>query len=80
MYKRDLAKEYREHGGTPEQIKRRSARNKARRQAIKEGRVRKGDGKEIDHKNFNPLDNRKSNLRVISKKANRTKQPKRGKG
>jgi hypothetical protein len=77
-YKRDLAKEYREHGSTPEQKKRRAARNAARNAAIKAGKVKKGDGKEIDHKNFNALDNRPSNLRVVDKKTNRTKQPKRG--
>ena len=77
MYKRNLAKEYRDHGGTEEQKKRRAGRNKARREAIKAGKVKKGDGKEIDHKNYNPLDNRPSNLRVVSKKVNRTKQPKR---
>lgn len=76
-YQRDLKKEYREHGGTEEQKKRRAGRNKARREAIKAGKVKKGDGKEIDHKNYNPLDNRPSNLRVVSKKVNRTKQPKR---
>lgn len=76
-YKRDLKKEYEEHGSLPEQKKRRAARNAARNAAIKSGKVRKGDGKEIDHKNFNALDNRPSNLRVVSKKVNRTKQPKR---
>lgn len=77
MYKRDLAKEYREHGGTEEQKKRRASRNKARREAIKAGKVKKGDGKHVDHKNFNPLDNRPSNLRVVSKKTNQKRQPKR---
>lgn len=76
-YKRDLAKEYRDHGGTEEQKKRRAGRNKARREAIKAGKVKKGDGREIDHINYNPRDNRPSNLRVVSKKVNRTKQPKR---
>lgn len=76
-YQRDYKKEYKEHGGTAEQKKRRAARNAARNAAIKSGKVKKGDGKEIDHKNFNALDNRPSNLRVVSKKANRTKQPKR---
>lgn len=76
-YKRDYKREYREHGGTPEQKKRRAARNAARNAAIKAGKVKKGDGKEIDHKNFNALDNRPSNLRVVDKKTNRTKQPKR---
>lgn len=77
MYKRNLAKEYRDHGGTEEQKKRRAGRNKARREAIKAGKVKKGDGREIDHINYNPRDNRPSNLRVVSKKVNRTKQPKR---
>lgn len=76
-YKRDFAKEYRDHGGTEEQKKRRAGRNKARREAIKAGKVKKGDGREIDHKNYNPLDNRPSNLRVVSKKVNRSKQPRR---
>lgn len=76
-YKRDLAKEYREHGGTEEQKKRRAGRNKARREAIKAGKVKKGDGQEIDHINYNPRDNRPSNLRVVSKKVNRSKQPRR---
>lgn len=77
MYKRNLAKEYREHGSTPEQKKRRAARNAARNAAIKAGKVKKGDGREIDHKDFNPLNNSPSNLRIVDKKTNRTKQPKR---
>lgn len=79
-YKRDYQqrKEYREHGSLPEQKKRRAARNAARNAAIKSGRVKKGDGKEIDHKDYNPRNNSPSNLRVVSKKVNRTKQPKRG--
>ena len=43
----------------------------------KAGRVKKGDGKEIDHKNFNPRDNSSGNLRVVAKTTNRKKQPKR---
>lgn len=76
-YVRNYQKEYREHGGTPEQKKRRAARNAARNAAIKAGKVRKGDGREIDHIDHNPLNNSPSNLRVVSKKTNRTKQPKR---
>jgi hypothetical protein len=74
---RDYAKEYREHGGTPEQKKRRAARNKARRYMEKNGRVRKGDGKEVDHKDYNPENNSPGNLRVVDKTTNREKQPKR---
>jgi hypothetical protein len=76
-YKRDYKKEYREHGSLPEQKKRRASRNAARNAAIKAGKVKRGDGKEVDHKNHNALDNRASNLRVVDKKINRTKQPKR---
>lgn len=35
---------------SPEAKKRRAARNKARRQMEKAGKVKKGDGKHIDHK------------------------------
>lgn len=45
----------------------------ARRKANASGRTHKGDGKDIDHKNSNPLDNRASNLRVVSRKTNRGK-------
>lgn len=55
------------------QKKRRAARNKARRQAEKDGRVRKGDGKDVHHKK--PLSkggsNKKSNTQVTSKSKNR---------
>lgn len=76
-YKRDYEKEYKEHGGTEEQKKRRAARNKARRFMERNGRAHKGDGKEVDHKDFNPENNSPSNLRVVSEKTNREKQPKR---
>ncbi len=61
---------------SPEQIKRRVARNRARRQAIKEGRVKKGDGKELDHVGYHPrgsLDKVKTVVR--SRSANRRRQP-----
>lgn len=56
---------------SPEQIKRRASRNRARREAIKRYGKSALKGKDVDHKNQNPLDNRKSNLRVESKKKNR---------
>lgn len=56
---------------SPEQIQRRASRNRARRVLI----ARRGrsalKGKDVDHRNQNPLDNRASNLRVESKKKNR---------
>jgi hypothetical protein len=73
-YERDYDKEYRDYGGTPEQIKRRSSRNKARRFMEKKGRVHKGDGKEVDHKNHDATDNSPDNLRVRDKSANRRDQ------
>lgn len=75
---RDYKKEYRESHGTPKGIADRTARVLARRKLEKEGRVKKGDNKEVDHKDMNPRNNSSSNLRVVSKKTNRSKQPKRG--
>ena len=71
---RDYRKEYDDYHASPEQKKRRAARNRARREAMKEGKVRKGDGKEVDHINSNPLDNRDSNKRVTSRHFNRVNQ------
>ena len=47
-----------------------ASRNRARRKLEKAGKVRKGDGKHVDHKNRNANDNSSSNLRVTSKKFN----------
>lgn len=55
----------------------RAARNRARAKAMKAGKVHKGDGKEVDHINYNPRDNSPSNVRIVSRKTNREKQPKR---
>ena len=70
---RDYKKEYADFHGKPAQKKERAHRNAARRELTKEGRVRKGDGMEVDHQNSNPMDNRKSNLKVMSRHANRVK-------
>lgn len=52
----------------------RASRNSARRSALKSGRVHKGDGKEVDHRDSNPKNNSSSNLRVVSRKTNRGKK------
>ncbi len=52
----------------------RASRNSARRSAIRSGRVSKGDGKDIDHKDSNPRHNSASNLRVVSRATNRGKK------
>jgi hypothetical protein len=74
---RDYKREYALYGGKPEQIKRRALRNAARRMLMKEGRVRKGDGKDVDHitkSRTGPLNNSRSNLRVMSASANRSRK------
>jgi hypothetical protein len=70
---RDYKKEYREYHGNPEQRKNRSMRNKARRLMIKKGKVRKGDGMEVDHHDGNPRNNHPNNLRIMPRTANRKK-------
>lgn len=52
----------------------RAARNTNRKKAEKQGKVRKGDGKHIDHKDGNPRNNGRKNLRVVSARRNRKKQ------
>ena len=73
-YKRDYRAEYDRYHASPEQKKKRASRNAARAAMEKAGKVRKGDGKDVDHKNSNPRDNSKGNLRVQSKSANRSFQ------
>jgi len=57
---------------TVEQKKKRASRNAARNKMIKAGKARKGDGKDVDHKDGNPKNNNKENLRMQTKKANRS--------
>lgn len=66
--------EYKKYHSSDKMKKERALRNKNRREALREGRVVKGDGKHIDHKDGNPKNNSKGNLRVISGKTNRKKQ------
>ena len=65
---RDYKKEYANYHSSPEQIKRRAKRNEARR-ILKN---RKGiKGKDVHHKDNNPMNNDKSNLSIVSQNFNR---------
>lgn len=70
---RDYKKEYAKYHGTDEYKKDRASRNHVRRLMIREGKAKKHDGKDVDHKNGNPRDNRRSNLRIVPKSVNRAK-------
>jgi hypothetical protein len=72
--KRDYRKEYDNYQGSSEQKKNRAKRNKVNRLMKKLGRIRKGDGKDVDHKDGNPKNNSMKNLRVVSKSHNRSKK------
>lgn len=75
---RNYRKEYDDYQGTSEQKKRRADRNRARRIALREGRVHKGDSKEVDHLGSHRTGRLKRvSTRVVSKHANRIRQPKR---
>ena len=76
-YKNKADRKYKqsaEYEDTPEQIKNRESRNKARADLAKTGKVTKGDGKDVDH--IKPLSkggaNTAGNLRFKSASANRS--------
>jgi len=69
---RDYKKEYKNYQGKPEQKKRRAMRNKVRRMLTKAGKVKKGDGKDVHHKDGNPMNSKKSNLKVVRRSKNRS--------
>ena len=71
---RPYKKEYETYQGKPDQIKKRAKRNAARAELMKEGKVSKGDGKDVDH--VKPLSkggtSTRGNLKVKSASANRS--------
>jgi hypothetical protein len=69
---RNYKKEYSNYQGTSAQKKNRASRNAARRTLTKTGAVKKGDGKDVNHRNGNPRDNSRKNLSVTTKRANRS--------
>ncbi len=72
--KRDYKKEVAKYTSKPSVVKKRTEQNAARREMQKEGLVKKGDGKDVDHKT--PLSkggtNSRSNLRVVPASENRS--------
>tara|TARA_R110001592_G_scaffold70006_4_gene214676 strand:+ start:528 stop:749 length:222 start_codon:yes stop_codon:yes gene_type:complete len=71
---RDYKKEYREYHSKPKQKKRRAGRNAARRIMELVGRVKKGDGKDVHHKDGNTKNNSRKNLKVESASKNRSRK------
>jgi len=71
---RNYKREYEQYQGTEVQKKRRAERNAARNALMKKGVVKKGDGKDVDHKV--PLSkggiNKPSNWRVQTAGNNRS--------
>lgn len=72
---RNYAKETK-YEDSPAQVKRRESRNAARRKAERDGRVHKGDGKELDHQGYHRTGTlRNVPVRVTTRHANRIRQP-----
>lgn len=70
---RDYAKEYREYQGTEAQKKNRAQRNKARRAAMRAGKVSKGDGKDVAHvKAFDKGGSNGDGVRIEPRSKNRS--------
>jgi hypothetical protein len=69
---RNYRKEYDDYHARPDQKKKRANRNAARRKLAKQGRVRKGDGMDVHHKDGNPLNNSPGNLQALRAKVNRS--------
>lgn len=73
MAKRDYKEEYRKYQSSPLAIRQRAKRNKARAMMIKKHGKAALKGKDVDHKDGNPDNNKSSNLQITSVKYNRGK-------
>ena len=71
MATRNHKKEYASYHSKSAQKKNRAGRNKARRSALAAGKVKKGNGKDVHHKDGNPRNNKNGNVKVVSRKKNR---------
>mgnify|MGYP003625179974 CR=1 FL=1 len=79
MAERNYRKEYDEFHGKPKQRKARGARNAANSAMRKAGKIKKGDGKDVHHKDHNPMNNSPGNLTAISSSKNKSMQSKKKK-
>jgi hypothetical protein len=66
--KRNYKKEYKKFQSSIKEKRNRAARNKRRRYAVKKGKVKKGDGKDIHHKG--------NKIKIESKSKNRGRKEK----
>jgi len=71
LAERNYAKERENYHSKPEQMERNAARLRARRLMIKNGKAARGDGKDVHHKDNDPLNNEEDNLKVTDRSWNR---------
>lgn len=70
---RNYKKEYANYHSSDKQKKRRAARNASRSLMIKKRGAAAVKGKDVDHKDRNPNNKSTSNLRIQSKRKNRSR-------
>lgn len=70
---RNYRKEYDNYHKQPIQRLRNAARKRARRKVIREKGEAAVQGRDVDHVDRNPQNNASSNLRIMSKKRNRSR-------
>ena len=73
---RDYRHEYDSYHGKPDEIKRRAARVKARRYMESTGKAHKGDGRDVDHRDGNPMNDNPENLKMRNRSENRADKSK----
>ena len=71
---RNYQQEYEQYHSKPKQKKNRAMRNAARAIMIKLGKTKKGDKKDVAHKDNNPRNNRLNNLKMQTRKKNRARK------
>lgn len=63
----------RAYNSSPEQKKRRAERNASRAKMVAAGKAKKGDGRDVEHKNHNTADQSSKNLKMMDRSKNRAK-------